>query len=122
MRIKILIVSCLIGLQLAPFAALAARTVQGTVPVIPPLQPAPQNVKPNLSGNVDYGKTTTAPAESSRESKNEPASIPVQAVPKTTDEPGGSSVWIWIFSAFSAALIAAAYWFYRKDKLPKKSK
>lgn len=32
----------------------ASKPVKGEVPVLQPLQPAPENVKPNISNNIQY--------------------------------------------------------------------
>lgn len=51
-----------IGLFFAVFnCASAAKEVQGTVPVLPPLQPAPSGIYPNYSGNVQYQSDDIAP-------------------------------------------------------------
>lgn len=51
-----------IGLFFAVFnCASAAKEVQGTVPVLPPLQPAPSGIYPNYSGSVQYESQDIAP-------------------------------------------------------------
>lgn len=91
-----------------------AAKMTGTVPIIPPLQPAPEGVKPNLSGSVDFGKKTFD-APPSQETGQEPVSKQaVSPQPQLVQKSQYKA--IIFFSLVSGALIASAWWFYRREK------
>lgn len=99
----------------------AAAKPTGTVPVVPPLQPAPQGVKANLSGSIDFGDKSSLP-QPSETSKSQVQERPEPALPVSDTEKQPSTLWILIFSLISAGLIAGAWWQVRRDAERKKTK
>jgi hypothetical protein len=47
--------------------AFAAMSVKGTVPNIKPLQPAPEGISPNYSGNIQYSPDSASNGENPEE-------------------------------------------------------
>lgn len=102
-------------------SALAARTVPGQVPILQPLQPPPENAKPNVSGNIQSGNPQ-APSGADQQSplndnqdsqpgEQEIASpFPISASSHATTS--------WVFAALIAVLLGAGlgYWLHIRKK------
>lgn len=119
-KVRIIFVMAVIFMTfgLAPTAS-AVRTIPGNVPVLVPLQPAPENTKPNVSSNIENGipqapeqtENATVPQDQSVESTS--PQVPL-VIPQTSEK--GYSAWL-IFAAFAVLLGGAiGYWLHIKAK------
>jgi hypothetical protein len=107
----------------------AAKSVKGTVPDLPPLQPAPSGISPNYSGNINYiGKPEEKESASTTEQQHnnlEPSvSTPQRHSrifwlfgPESKDETVGGAVKNFSFLIFLLVVLGGgAYYFWREKK------
>lgn len=101
--------------------ALAARTVPGEVPILEPLQPAPENTKPNVSANIYNGNPLAPGEEASNPSPvqdNSPALEQVQeSLPLPVAETK-NSFFAWFLTALVVILVGSGigYWIHIRNK------
>lgn len=116
---KIVFVGVLfISLAFSPIA-FAARTVPGNIPELAPLQPIPENTKPNVSGNIERVGSEEVVQESNASLGNAPQALEElqENLPLPLPE-SSSSPWVWLVAML--ALVATGggigYWAHIRNK------
>lgn len=103
----IFVLSFIVLISSLPYGALAARTVPGNVPILDPLQPPPENTKPNVSNNIHSGNPTPPGQEESIEERTtSPQALEEikDTLPLPLPESNNSS-WAWLITALIIILI-----------------
>jgi hypothetical protein len=100
---------------------LAAKTVQGTVPKVSPLQPAPAGVFPNLKNNAEFhdashsfSTSTNGEGTVVNQAPTLTASgAPIQAAAKSSGGKSGYVIWVLLI-----LVLAGVLWLWFKNRKP----